>query len=406
MGVLICDQSAAFDVCDHHLLLEKLKLLGLEEKAASWVKSYLSNRKQSCFVDGYMSSPLDLMPCGVPQGSIGGPLLWLCFTCDQPDIVHEHPIQRADPNRGCSSKKDILTPGASGDCGMLVGYVDDGAYSYANKDPDILSNVLTRKYNLMEEWLNGNKLVINPDKTHLMVMCSAKMSNKRNQASIQAGQFTIKPTTSEKLLGCILHQSLSWNEHVRDSKSSLMKQLTARLIGIKKVSANASFKTKLMVANGIYMSKLVYLIAVWGGAKKYLLRSLQVQQLAVARVVCGFSSNWWSRQQILNKVGWLSVNQLVIYNTVLQAHKTISTGKPAPLFKSISTEHPYPTRRASHGCIWFGDNFQVASRLSKESFRYRAAQWFNAVPVEVRTGTLATVKKKLKSWVKQNVPFE
>ena len=77
VGVLICDQSAAFDVCDHHLLLEKLKLLGLEEKAASWVKSYLSNRKQSCFVDGYMSSPLDLMPCGVPQGSIGGPLLWL-----------------------------------------------------------------------------------------------------------------------------------------------------------------------------------------------------------------------------------------------------------------------------------------------------------------------------------------
>ena len=105
-------------------------------------------------------------------------------------------------------------------------------------------------------------------------------------------------------------------------------------------------------------------------------------------------------------MGWLSVNQLVIYNTVLQAHKTISTGKPTPLFKSISTEHPYPTRRASHGCIWFGDNFQVASRLSKESFRYRAAQWFNAVPVEVRTGTLATVKKKLKSWVKQNVPFE
>ena len=79
-----------------------------------------------------------------------------------------------------------------------------------------------------------------------------------------------------------------------------MKQLTARLIGIKKVSANTSFKTKLMVANAIYMSKLVYLIAVWGGAKKYLLRSLQVQQLAVARVVCGFSSKWWSRQHILN----------------------------------------------------------------------------------------------------------
>ena len=184
VGVLVCDQSAAFDVCDHHLLLEKLKLLGLEKKATAWIESYLCDRKQSCFVDGHLSSPLDLMSCGEPQGSIGGPLLWLCFTCDQPDIVHEHPVQREDPNRGCVSTEHSSSPGGNGDCGMLVGYVDDGAYSYANEDPKILSNVLTQKYSLIEEWLNGNKLIINPDKTHLMVMGSARMSDKRNQVRI------------------------------------------------------------------------------------------------------------------------------------------------------------------------------------------------------------------------------
>ena len=82
VGVLFCDQSAAFDLCDHDILIEKLELMGLEDTALNWIRSYLSNRKQSCLVDGEMSPSLTLLNCGVPQGSIGGPLLWLCFTYD------------------------------------------------------------------------------------------------------------------------------------------------------------------------------------------------------------------------------------------------------------------------------------------------------------------------------------
>ena len=47
VGVLFCDQSAAFDLCDHTILVQKLRLMGLEEGALCWVRSYLSNRKQS-----------------------------------------------------------------------------------------------------------------------------------------------------------------------------------------------------------------------------------------------------------------------------------------------------------------------------------------------------------------------
>ena len=102
VGVLICDQSAAFDLCDHYLLVGKLKLAGMEDEAVAWIWSYLSSRQQSCFVDGHLSPPLDLQPCGVPQGSIGGPLLWLCFTCDQPDSVHEHQVDGHDVHRSFS----------------------------------------------------------------------------------------------------------------------------------------------------------------------------------------------------------------------------------------------------------------------------------------------------------------
>ena len=101
IGVLLCDQSAAFDLCDHAVLVEKLKLMGLEESASNWILSYLSGRKQSCYVDGHLSAAMSLFSCGVPQGSIGGPLLWLCFTCDQPDVIHEHPVNGQDLHRGC-----------------------------------------------------------------------------------------------------------------------------------------------------------------------------------------------------------------------------------------------------------------------------------------------------------------
>ena len=58
-----------------------------------------------------------------------------------------------------------------------------------------------------------------------------------------------------------------------------MKQLTSRTNGLKKVARNATFNTRLMVANDVFMSKVMYLMTVWGGAQQYLLKGLQVQQL-------------------------------------------------------------------------------------------------------------------------------
>ena len=101
VGVLICDQSAAFDLCDHNLLIQKMELMGVGEQALMWFRSYLSNRKQSCMVDGQLSPPLALPQCGVPQGSIGGPIMWLLFTCDQPDVIHEHKVDGSQVDRGC-----------------------------------------------------------------------------------------------------------------------------------------------------------------------------------------------------------------------------------------------------------------------------------------------------------------
>ena len=99
-------------VIDHPFLLKKIELFGLDDEALKCISSYLSNRYQSVCVDGCLSPPLPV-ECGVPQGSILGPLFYVLFTSDIPDLVHDHPVDYQAAQPYCPQ------------CGSTVCYVDD-----------------------------------------------------------------------------------------------------------------------------------------------------------------------------------------------------------------------------------------------------------------------------------------
>ena len=91
VGIMLIDQSAAFDLCDHEVLKRKIRILcgeGAVENA--WISSYLEGRSQQTLIDGYLSAPVNLPPCSVIQGGIGAGILYLMYTCDLPDTVHGH----------------------------------------------------------------------------------------------------------------------------------------------------------------------------------------------------------------------------------------------------------------------------------------------------------------------------
>ena len=225
------------------------------------------------------------------------------------------------------------------------------------------------------------------------------MSAKRREVSVKAGVHVIKPSESVRLLGGQLHESLRWNLHIRDHKASLLNQLISRINGLKKLCVNASFRTRLMVANGVVISKLTYLIILWGGARQYLINMLQVQQMTAARIVCGAGSWRLSRKQLLSRTGWLSVKQLFYYHSVLQVYKTLRNGAPRSLFLSLTCKYPRETRIATAG------NIRQISRCGA-TFTSRASQFYNSVPVDVRTGSLPAVKSKLKKWITLNIPID
>ena len=134
--------------------------------------------------------------------------------------------------------------------------------------------------------MSNNKLKLNGDKTHLMLLApDYALRNKLDEDSIHldTGEEIVSTTKCEKLLGGIINENLKWTNHILLSEDSLVKKLGTRLSALKLIGKVADFKTRKMLADGLFMSKLIYLIPLWGGCEKYLLKALQVVQNKSAR---------------------------------------------------------------------------------------------------------------------------
>ena len=91
-----------------------------------------------------------------------------------------------------------------------------------------------------------------------------------------------------------------------------------------------------MVANGIYLSKWVNMIQVWGGTQDFIIKAIQVTQKKVMKLVTGLS--WYTpTSTLLKQCGWLSVKQLISYHTILSVHRTVVNGKPEYAFDKFCT---------------------------------------------------------------------
>jgi hypothetical protein len=303
----------------------------------------------------------------------------------------------------------------------MTTFVDDSTSYYGHIDPKVVKDVTQRNYKATEEFMNCNKLKINGDKSHLLVLTKGDgvaggkaAAERRETVTIEAGGKTIMGSESERLLGGIIHQSGNWRMMIRDGKGSLSKQLAVRIGALKIISKNADQKTRLMVAGGLVQAKLAYLLPLFGGAPSYLINILQVQQLAAARVVLGYKCVRWSTEKMLSAVGWLSVRQLHQYSVIMLTHRVVTSGRPRGLHALLVSDFPYNTRRVEERLegmentprqLRFGEQYgQVSSSsLVGRSFRHQALA-YNRVPAYLRSMKAENLKPKLKQWIKSTVP--
>ena len=222
------------------------------------------------------------------------------------------------------------------------------------------------------------------------------------QVKIITPAKVVIPSRSEKLLGCWVNDDLKWAEHLRDNTENLIRSLNTRLGALKKIQKIASFKNRKMVAEGVFMSKLTYLIALWGGCGAVLKKSLQIIQNKVARVVTRL--NWSTpASELLHQCGWLSVNQLIFYHSVLLVYKVKLTKTPRYLHSMHNSwSYQYRTRQAESGHIKLVGKPRM--ELTRNSFKWRAADQYNQLPSEIRNSeSLGIFKKNAKTWIKTNV---
>ena len=393
-GVCMLDMSAAFDVVDHDLLIQKLKLYGFDDSSLKWMRDYLSGRSQAVYIDGFLSSFL-AVDVGVPQGSILGPLCYVIFTNDLPETIlatdHVH--------------WGVMTTYCD-ECGGLCCFADDSTYGVSSKDPKVLEERLNEKYRILANYMGNNRLKLNDEKTHLLIM-TTKQKQRLMDIDIQIKTTTepIEPKSSEKLLGVWIKNDLKWAEYIQNSENSLLKQLNTRLNALRKICQVASFRARLMVANGIFNSKLIFQISLWGGAEEYLLNSLQKVQNKAARCVAR-RGMYCSSAEILKQCGWLSVRQLVFFHSVTLIYKSIMTSYPKYIHSKLTMEFPYNTRLSHSDSVRMGPAFRSRLELTERSFINRATVCYNQLPPDLRkVGKLETFKVTLKKWVQENIKF-
>ena len=183
-------------------------------------------------------------------------------------------------------------------------FADDSSYSKSDKDPQILKYDIDQKYKQIANYMSMNKLALNSDKTHLMIICTEQKHRRHLDFGItlNTGAVVIKPVSCEKLLGGYVSNDFKWNQHLRDNEKSLFRILTSRINALSKMSKVSSFKTRKLLANGMVISILIYLIQVWGGCNNYLIKMLQVLQNRAARIVTKLS--WFTpTKDLLNQCG-------------------------------------------------------------------------------------------------------
>ena len=183
IGVYL-DFSKAFDTVDHNILLNKLNHYGIRGAALNWFQSYLLNRKQFVTYNGSKSCTKELK-CGVPQGSILGPLLFFIYINDLTGICkHTLPIFFAD------------------DSNLFVNWAD----------LKVMESQLNDDLCSVSTWLKVNKLSLNIDKTQFVIFSRTKYKNYNVDLKIE-GQ-SIDKVQHTKFLGIIIDYNLNWKNHV------------------------------------------------------------------------------------------------------------------------------------------------------------------------------------------------
>ena len=250
-GIFV-DLQKAFDTVDHQILLTKLNHYGICGVSNDWFKSYLSNRNQYVSINGF-DSGLAAINCGVPQGSVLGPLLFILYINDL-----NHTIKF---------------------CKVYL-FADDTNLLCMSNSIKKLNKLVNADIKHLVHWLNANKISLNVKKTE-MVIFKSKQKKFEGDLKIKLCGKRLYPSESVKYLGVKIDTNLNWEHHVNDLSIKL-NRANALLFKMRKF---VSLKILRSIYFAIFDSYLSYCCLVWAQNSSTIQRIVILQKKAVELLI-------------------------------------------------------------------------------------------------------------------------
>ena len=360
------DLSKAFDTLNHDILFSKLERYGIRGVALNWVKSYFNNRTQFVQYNKFSSARIAIQ-CGVPQGSILGPLFFILYINDLPNASH------------------LVKP-------LL--FADDTSICYASSDPIVLATVLNEALLNISTWMKANKLSVNIDKTNYIIF-QPTQKKSTYEILLLLDDRLITQKKQIKFLGVLLDENLSWKPHI----NYVCKKVSKSIGVIYRARFNLSKSTKLSLYYTLIYPYLIYCNTILSSTYVSNLKRLQILQKRIVRLLTS-SSFLAHTAPLFKKLKILDINRINSFCTGLFMYSYHNKLLPPPFLNLFSTSnqfHNYNTRNAdtyrSHACRTNIKQFTMLSRGPK---------LWNSLPDTVKNaGKLNCFRNRIRKYLLQ-----
>ncbi len=356
---LFIDLSRAFDTISHKILINKLYKYGIRGIALEWIKDYLLNRKQYVVYHNAKSN-MSSVEIGVPQGSILGPLLFLLYVNELPNI---------------SSTLSCIQ------------FADDTSIFIRGRSLPEIASTLNHEMEKITDWLKDNMLTINVSKTNYMIMTAQGKRIDDQECNITVGGSILNRVSQTTFLGFVLDDKLTWKNHINHIYTKISK-----VIGILYKSKRLlCSKSLLTLYDGLIKPYFSYGITVWGNTFKTYTNKLDILHKKVVRII-SFSDYKAHTGPLFRKFKIMTLAELCQYFTAIHIYK-ISHGLLPIVFMrdftfSKSSRNPYNLRSQCH-----------TKRICGTSMRNSAPKLWNILPNNIKNAnSIYIFKRKMKKY--------
>ena len=387
-AVIQTDLSAAFDTVDHEILLSKLEHYGIDGKTNNLLKSFLSDRYQYVSIDGIQSEVVQSLPCSVIQGSKLSALLYTLYI-NEVTILQK--LMGSDlygriTRETVPIKSEIIDHD-------IIQYVDDTNNIVAGKSAEEVQNYSNRYFKLIQNFYTINKLKLNPDKTHLMVVCRPSKRQEVQNLILNAGDFIIEQVDKIKVLGVFFTSGLNNHANI----SNIISKINHRMYTMREAFGFSSKKSKTIFLKAMVISVIRYCSPILIDCEVKVLDKLQTRLMKCTRPILGFSSFKLSTLQIMAELKIQTVHQMIIRDSILFIHKVLVNKKPGVIFNLFSQSNSQNNRDVKKYRVQF---VHKSSKVTNSLF-YRSLYLFNCLPTDIRNSNV----KKMSKYLQENLNY-